>query len=174
MKQLFLRQWDYNSAVVLDKLSQIVSEKGGKVLNTNSPVEISNRNVDDDMTFITRFGEWRYIKFTLDDIFYYLQIEDNPLFDWLTYKTPVINDRYSKDVCAERVDFDVVDVMMPYGSMSINDATATLVANKILMSLEEMPCGEKYREKERVMVPNLYNEGFHYEIKFKEERYEKI
>lgn len=114
-----------------------------------------------------------YISFILDNTYYYVELNDNPFFDFHYQKTPINNGIISKDAYLEELDKSFLwDNFLRVGEVAQADYIES--ANILFNTLISAPCSEKYRDKKRVRVPNTYNGGYHYETVYEKERTEKI
>lgn len=115
-----------------------------------------------------------YISFILDDVFYYVELAENPYFDFHYRKTPINNGVISCDVYGE--DLDKSFLWDCFISSNQHPAKADFIesANVLFNTLVSAPFSEKYRDKKRVRVPNYYNGGYHYETVYEKERTAKI
>lgn len=115
-----------------------------------------------------------YIIFTYDGNYYNLCIKDLELgFDFR--KTPINNGKYSRDVYAEDLSsrWFIDDFCKLYSKPGI-DADRREAANLIFNELVNAAPGKKYRDGTRRRVPNLYNNGYHYETIYRPERLGEI
>ena len=138
--------------VVLDKLKKIVRKMGGRVKDT-SP-------------------DYNYIRFVLDGYMYYFQIDDNPFFPHRYIKTPVVNEKYSRDVYLDELQNAWMGRLEKYAHNT--DECLEHVAEDLYKAMLAAKESEKYREEEYRTVPNIYNDGTHVEKVFKPERFEKV
>lgn len=69
------------------------------------PVDMENKLIEyktinnDPVT--TYYGDFQYIGFSLNGVYYYYQIDRNPFFDFLYAKTPVINNCIYNNHCTK-------------------------------------------------------------------------
>ena len=215
---LFLGTWEYNAALIISTLANIIKEHGGTVKPV-TPCKIVNRSISDkisekkdnlvmyeraienhgDKAAITaKLNELKertqselkeleskernikpvdvshtsYISFILDGVYYYYQVDRNPLFDFLYCKTPVVGDKYSRDACLEN---DTKAWLWRYDCFKpLNDDEITQAANTLFEMLVKANFSVKRIDRSRIRVANTYNNGFHYEFKQNAERFEKI
>lgn len=100
-----------------------------------------------------------YIKFTLDDHYYYYQVDDNPFFEFYADKYPIVNGKYD----AHRYGIEdkkewLLDCYLKAGCSKVEIREA---ANLIFNWLVSARCGKLVTEKKR--VPNYYDHKYHYE-----------
>lgn len=199
MKKLYLRNWEYNAALILEELKKIVENNNG-VVKTPEPCEMVNRalsgaiqetedrikeltekgtgnekrtayikelekklseyNKIDNTPVVNCFAERRYIMFKIDNTYYYLQFDSNPLFPFYYNKIMLDNSNsYSGDHCMEELNKDwLFDCFFRAGASKedVKEA-ANLIFNELLQSRYSV----QYREKRRVY--NTYDGGYHYE-----------
>lgn len=113
-----------------------------------------------------------YIIFILDDTYYSYSVNDNPFFEFYYAKTPVQNNRYSKDTyLAEDKKEWLYDCFFDY-----NCAKADIKegANLIFNMLMNAPYSDIYREYTHQRIANIYDDGYHYEKIMTPERFGKI
>lgn len=114
-----------------------------------------------------------YATFAFDNMLYYVELPDNPFFDWYYSKTPIINNSYSKDVYSSAYDLkEINDDFLSFRKITserINEATKALF--NFLISAQQ---SEKYTETTKKRVANLYNGGYHFENVARKERREAI
>lgn len=114
-----------------------------------------------------------YIRFLLDDTYYYYQIDDNPFFDFRIIKTPVVDGRYSQDAGSEEDKktwwYDDCFLSFRCSGDDIKEA-----ANLIFNMLITAPFSKIIRNGRRERVPNRYDGGYHYETIYTPERVGKI
>lgn len=78
-QRAYLTAWNFNTCRVLGKLAEIVEAHGGKVAPYRH-VLANNRQYEPDAEPELIYGQG-YIRFNLDDVQYYWQIDDNPYFE---------------------------------------------------------------------------------------------
>lgn len=113
-----------------------------------------------------------YISFTLDDVYYYFSVDDNPFFPFHYVKTPVKNGSYSRDACMQEDEkewlFDC------FFSWNCSGSDIKEAANLILNMLCNAPISRVLLDSKKTRVPNRYDGGYHYETIHSKERFEKI
>lgn len=126
-------------------------------------------NIKNDPTLVTHTS---YISFVYENTYYYYQMDDNPFFEFLLVKTPVKNNKYSRDAALEETKKDwLEDQFLKIGcsEKDINDA-----AKKIFDMLVASKNSSIILDKKRVRVQNLYNSGYHYETIYEKERFTSV
>ena len=78
-QRLYLSAWTFNTCRVLGRLAEIVENNGGKVAPFRH-VMANNRTYEPDAEPISIYGQG-YIRFNLDGVQYYWQVDDNPFFE---------------------------------------------------------------------------------------------
>ena len=113
-----------------------------------------------------------YITFVLDDTYYYYQVDDNPFFPFHYIKTPVKNNEFSMDACAEEEPKEwLYDCFLFRGCANADIKEA---ANLIFNMLMNAPCSYIRRYYVRQRVANIYDDGYHYENIMEKERFGKV
>lgn len=113
-----------------------------------------------------------YISFIYDNTYYYYQMDYHPFFEFLLVKTPVKDNKYSRDAALEETDKTwLEDQLLKIGcsEKDINDA-----AKKIFNMLVASKNSSIILDKKRVRVQNLYNRGYHYETIYEKERFASV
>ena len=113
-----------------------------------------------------------YIEFVLDNVYYYYSVDDNPFFPFHYIKTPVKNNMYSMDACAEEDPKEwFYDCFLFRGCAKADIKEA---ANLIFNMLMNASCSYIRRDYVRQRVANIYDDGYHYENIMEKERFGKI
>lgn len=158
-ERLYLNNWNYNQCRLVSALAQIVKNHNGKVKPQKTAI-ISNRNTDSEPIIVTHTS---YISFTLDNFFYYLQLDDNPFFDFHYQKTGIINSKRHRCIYLDKLTKDwLYDC---FTASDCCDADIKEGANLIFNILCNAKESKKYIEKQKNKVPNLFDGGYHYETK---------
>lgn len=169
-QRLYLRAWEYNAARIITELAKVVQNHGGRVKPTNTAL-ISDRSAEEENEPIP-VTHTSYISFVLEDMYYYYQIDTNPLFDFSYRKTPIKNGKLSKDACLEADKREwLYDCFL---ESSCGQPDITEAANLIFNMLCNAPVSKIIRDSYKQRVPNTYNDGYHMETIYKPERLEKI
>ena len=107
----------------------------------------------------TRFTTW--IGFVLDNTYYNLSLDDNPFFPFHLQKIKVNNLSYTGDFYMEEFNKEwFFDCLL---SFHCNDAEIKEITNLLFNELQAAPLSGEYIETTKKRVPNLYNNGYHYE-----------
>lgn len=132
--------------------------------------KIKELSKEKEKTFETSFLS--YVTFKLDNILYYYQVDDNPFFPFYWYKTPIKEDKYSRDAM---MDSDKKEWFFDcFFKSSCSEADIKEAANCIFNMLVSAPVSGIYRDRQKKRVENRYNSGFHYEVIERPERFEKV
>ena len=211
---LYLNNWNYNSVLIINALSNIIENAGGTVKKSNIGF-IENRTYTEKMfdcdEMIKRAeaamqdGSGRedllikliesktaekeslngkqensrravtnlnYISFTLDGVYYYLQFDNNFLFPFYYIKTPVKNNRISRDACLDELKKEWLFDCFLHSDCAEADIieAANLIYNDLLKSSPSIIRRDSYKKR----VPNTYNNKYHYEIVYKPDRFEDL
>lgn len=127
------------------------------------------KQIKNDPLPVTHTG---YITFVFENNYYYYSVDRNFLFPFHYIKTPVKNNRYSKDACCMEDKKEwLYDCFL---SWDCSDADIKEGANLIFNMLCNAPFSEIMRDGRRQRVPNVYNNGFHYETVYAPERIAEI
>lgn len=113
-----------------------------------------------------------HIGFVLNDTYYYYSIADNFLFPFYYLKTPVKNGKYSADAGMEEASrtwlYDC------FFTCECSQADCVEAAQIIFNELMNADNCKIIRDGKRTRVANTYNDGYHYEMVYKPERFNKI
>ena len=172
---LYLETWEYNSILIIQELKKIVLNNGGRVKPgyTHQEGYIVARNIEGSEP--VKIDNSNYLTFVLDDEHYYIQLDDNPFFEFYFWKTPVINGKRSKDVLGEQLDKSWLwDSFLYSDERRAASDDRKEAANLIFNELIKAPEGKKSIDSHRVRVSNTYNNGYHYETIKDKERFETI
>ena len=127
------------------------------------------KQIKNDPLPVTHTG---YIQFIFEDNYYYFQTDSNPFFPFYYTKTPIKNNRYSKDACCME---DKKEWLFDcFFSWDCSDADIKEGAHLIFNMLCNAPFSNIIRDSRRQRVNNIYNNGFHYETVFAPERIAEI
>lgn len=108
-----------------------------------------------------------YLSFVIDDSYYYMQLDENPFFEFYYQKTPIKNGRYSADVYL--TELEKTWLYDCFFEMDCAAADRREAANLIYNILVNAPYSEIHHEYKKECVNNLHDGGYHYEtIKVKE------
>jgi hypothetical protein len=107
----------------------------------------------------TRFTTW--ISFILDNVYYNLSLDDNPFFPFHLQKIKVNDLSYTGDFYMEEIKKEwLFDCLLSFHCT--NDEIKE-ITNLLFNELQAAPLSGEYIETTRKRVPNLYNNGYHYE-----------
>lgn len=137
--RLYLSNWSYNAALILDELENLVINKGGKIVSTwnkqgRKRFLISNRTLSaaiekqeklvavlrdrnrptlqeqekelerlkaiPNSPVLSRNGDFLYITFALNNIYYSFNMDSNPFFDFTFNKIPIVNGKINPNIYA--------------------------------------------------------------------------
>ena len=113
-----------------------------------------------------------YISFVFDGMYYFYSVDTKPFFPFHYIKTPINNGRRSQDAAAENDPKEwFYDCFFGF---RVSDADVKEAANLIFNMLVAAKNSAIVRDGRRVRVPNTYNDGYHYEMKYTPERWEKL
>ena len=127
------------------------------------------KQIKNDPLTVTHTG---YITFIFEDNYYYFSIDSNPFFPFYYIKTPIKNNKYSKDACCME---DKKEWLYDcFFSWDCSDADIKEGAHLIFNMLCNAPFSEIIRDGRKTRVNNIYDGGYHYETIYTPERIEKI
>jgi hypothetical protein len=107
----------------------------------------------------TRFTS--YIGFVLDNVYYNFSLDNNPFFPFHLQKIKVNNLSYTGDFYMEEIKKEwFFDCLLSF--RCTNDEIKE-ITNLLFNELQAAPLSGEYIETTRKRVPNLYNNGYHYE-----------
>ena len=160
-QRLYLTPWNYNSCRVLGCLAKIVEDNGGDV----EPYKhcMANNRVYEPTAVAKQIYGQSWICFVLDDMYYYIQLDDNPFFEMYIMKTPVVNGKRLRNVYMDELSRDwMYDCLFKVTS----DEEAKEIANQLFnIALSAKP-SQKYNDKHKIQVPNVYDGSWHWEMKY--------
>lgn len=185
MKKLYLKGWEFNSYLIINKLAEIVKSNGGKIvtdfpyINTYEKTEIVNRDIEENeneenANTIVLFKN--YINFVLNDVVYYIQLQDNPFFEDYILKEKAFFDNdiyyvkynhYMEQLSKNWIDSEE-SIKSYYKTLTPQEIEK--LANNLYNQILSKPLSEIVTTKKRVC--NYYDNRFHYEY-IKEERNKK-
>lgn len=127
------------------------------------------KQIKNDPLTVTHTG---YITFIFEDNYYYFSIDSNPFFPFHYIKTPIKNNKYSKDACCME---DKKEWLYDcFFSWDCCDADIKEGAHLIFNMLCNAPFSEIIRDGRKTRVNNIYDGGYHYETIYAPERIGKI
>lgn len=127
------------------------------------------KQINNDPVTVTHTG---YIQFVLENNYYYFSVDSNPFFPFHYIKTPVKNNRYSKDACCMEDKKEwLYDCFLSWdcGNAEIKEG-----ANLIFNMLCNSQFSRIIRDGRKTRVNNLYDGGYHYETIYEPERIAEI
>ena len=93
-KKLYLTNWDFNIARMLQRLEKIIDDNGGYFVSYYF-TDFDNYELQSRYTNKVIFTHFKnYMNFVLDDVYYYVEISDNPFFDFTIIKYPLDENNY--------------------------------------------------------------------------------
>lgn len=188
---LYPNAWEYNNALMLDELREMVIKNGGKVKKETTG-SIENRSIYEIIWKAKEQAEidkWEavenkpvkinnngYLLFTLNNKYYAVYIDENPFFEHRFIKTP-INEKneISRHACMEELPHIFPDEFMKadHTAPEVKKArteTAKAIFEYITTAEDSYKRIDTYRKR----VPNYYNNGYHYETVKEKEQFKKI
>ncbi len=172
---LYPATWEYNAILIISELNKIIENHGGKVKPAASYNKgyIQPRNIEGIDP--VKVENSNYTNFIYEDNHYYVELDDNPFFDFHFWKTPVIDNKYSKDAVGENLDKSWLwDSFLYSDERRAAADDRKEAANIIFNFLVSAPECKKSINTHRVRVSNTFNSGYHYETVKDKERFEKI
>lgn len=173
MKKRFYGNVKFNACKIYNELHKIVTNHGGYYCSDweKSREMYEVRRFDGGNQFeviTTNFIDW--YAFILDNNYYYLEFEDNPFFESVFTKAPVLSDG--------RVSFDYygdTNKLPNYFSWELlSDEETQKIALSLFDLLINANYSEHYTEYSKKRVANIYDNGFHYEKISRPERIKKL
>lgn len=166
MKKLYLKPWDYNKAILLDMLDKYIVENGGELFGYYRPGTIirSDHKGND-------FGSAKsnhcdtfnsHSSFVLDGEYFYIEIDDNPFFDFHCQRIPLnANGKYVGTYFSDNLNKQwVLDCLFGH---NITETEMTEVFEMFKDAVLSMKKSARYYDKEKHRVPNRYDGRYHYE-----------
>lgn len=101
-----------------------------------------------------------YITFKLDNMYYYMQIDENPFVDNLYQKAKIVDNKRESTYLQKMNIKDIIDYL--YGN-NLSNEEIKKVAERMLKTLQELNTTEACKVTEKKRVANTYNNGYHYE-----------
>ena len=173
ISDLYLEETKIKLSNRIDYLKEL-EQKTHKDIRTNAIIEKEKdlkklELINNDPIQITHTT---YISFVLENTYYYFQLDDNPFFEFLLMKTPIKDNRYSRDAALEKTDKTwLEDQLLKIGcsEKNINNAARKIFNMLVVSKNSSIILGKK-----RVRVQNLYNSGYHYETIYEKERFASV
>lgn len=127
------------------------------------------KQIKNDPIRVTHTG---YITFVLENNYYYFSTDRNPFFPFYYIKTPIKNNKYSKDACCMEDKKEwLFDCFL---SWDCGDADIKEGAHLIFNMLCNAPFSQIIRDSKKTRVNNIYDDGYHYETIYAPERIAEI
>ena len=167
----YLKAWEYNTTLVLEKLATLVEAHNGKVKSANKGfIEYQREDREGSRREVSHLG---YMSFILDGYLYYIQFDENPFFDHFYTKSLIKDGKVAKnhylDKLEDRVRLD--EKLMHY---NCDEAIIENIAQAIFEALTEAPASRLVSETKREKVHNSYDGGYHWETVKKAPLYEAV
>lgn len=152
-QRAFLTAWNFNTCRMLGEIAKIVESKGGKVAEYPH-VLAKNREYEPDAEPVRIYGRG-YIRFNLDGVQYYWQIDDNPFFEHWYTKVRIVDGKIPRGNQVYLDEFSRKEWMYDCLFKTASDADIQEIANLALNALINAPFSkvEPERETRRVRVP---------------------
>lgn len=173
MNKLYLKGIELNNCKGFAELYNIIKKEGGYIVSDwqekEEPTYIYNYNDIDKLELITYFRD--YIQFVLDGYLYYVQLNDNPLFIGRFSKVRI----NEKGEAAKNVYIDELDTV--YFDYSMTEEEIKESAFNLYEYVTNAKPTKAYVERTKKRVPNIYDDGWHWEYITKFERkstYKKV
>lgn len=187
-KDKYLRLVDYNRVRIIQKMLELVEEKGGYAVSSYNKEQATQRiyprgeNItakqsDENVIYIRHSG---YLSVYLDGYIYYFSMDENPFFNDTFYKVKVDDDLVvTNNFYMDILDDKIKHKYMPNEIWSgmLDDYLISMFAEMLLQHLLERYESEKYIDTQRIRVANIYDNGYHWENKVKppiREQYKKV
>ena len=153
-----------------------------KLLNAETEKEIRTaaiKTLEKEIEELKQFGNdpisvthTGYIQFIFENNYYYFMTDSNPFFPFHYIKTPIKNNKYSKDACCMEDKKEwLYDCFL---SWECNNANIKEGANLIFNMLCNAPFSQIIRDSRKTRVNNRYDDGYHYETIYAPERISEI
>ena len=166
-ERLYLSPWDFNACLIVEQLEKIIKDNGGKVKKAHW-IMGSNRAIDGEPR---KMRGQKYITFTLDDKYYYFQIDDNPFFPHYYQKTAIVDGKRLRNVYLEEFSREwIYDCLLGVA----NDAEIKEIAYQVFNLLVQAKNSSIYQESHKIRVGNLYDGGWHWENQVKPSEWVKV
>lgn len=115
-----------------------------------------------------------YLSFVLDETFYYIQLDENPFFEFYFSKTPLKNGKRSRDAVSQELKKDFLWDCFFSTTKPATDEDRREAAEMIFNQIVAAKNSTSRRDSTRRRVSNTYNGGYHYEIVYAPERMETV
>ena len=161
-----------------EKIDQLASlnKDLGESTPRNTAIESYRREVEGLEAFdnapIEVLGQ-SWITFVLGDKYYSYSFDDNPFFPFRYQKAAIRDGKYNANACSEE-DKREWEQGHEIWSYKLSPEERSDIAGAILNMLVSAKDSEIVRRKHKTMVPNTYNDSYHYEMVYEKDRYNKI
>jgi len=153
-----------------------VNDDLGESTPRNTAIESYKREVGVleafDNTPVEVLGQ-SWLSFVLGDKYYSYSFDDNPFFDFRYQKATIRDGKYNANACSEE-DKREWEQGHEIWSHKLSAEERSDIARAIFDMLISARDSEIIRHKHKTMVPNTYNDGYHYEMVYEKDRYSKI
>lgn len=168
---LYLKAWEYNTALVLKVLAELIEVNGGRVKPANKGfIEYQREDREGSRRLVSHLG---YMSFILNEYLYYIQFDDNPFFDHFYTKSLIKDGKVAKHHYLDKLE-DKVQLNEKLMHYNCDGELIGKTAQDIFMALVEAPASRLAVTKKRKSVPNTYDGGFHYEYVYENGPYEAV
>ena len=171
MKKRYLRNFAYHQVNVVNKIADIIKNKGG-VIVTYRPFkkeeitiyEIYNREIEKmpkvETTYYGCFTT--YIKFIYNGYVYYIEFPSNVFDDICVSKRECKNFVTTQRSYMTKLESSCEIMEQMCSEQEYNTSMYEDIAEKIISEIISMKMN-LYVERKKVRVSNVYNTGYHYE-----------
>lgn len=158
MNKLYLKGYKLNTCKGLKYLYEIIKQNDGYIVSSykkafDELITIYHYDTKEKL-FETYFES--YISFVIDNNYYYLQIDRNPFFEDFYQKMPIDNMQI-KGRCY------LTEIKTKFFDYEMTESEIKQAAFDLYNFLINCDCSEKYIERHKKRVSNIYNNGYHYE-----------
>ena len=140
-ERAYLTAWEFNTCKMLGKLADIVEAHGGNVHRAHNIM--ATYQVKQDMEPVPIWG-CGYISFELGGIIYKFNVDDNPFFDHMYAKTPLVGNMYSQNVYY--ADISGGWTMQGLTSCKCSEELIAEAAGILFQKLIDAPMSERYKD----------------------------
>ena len=160
IKKLYLSNVSYNEYRIIDKLSKLILEKGGAIVSNwmtkQETFLIYNREKKDiDNTKIeTKCQD--YLSFIIDDDLYYIELDENPFFDFYICKHPINRDlKTSKNYYLGILEKEFIYSLNVDLYDNLDGVAISTIASNLFNQIKNTKYSEKYSAAERIEKYNI-------------------
>lgn len=168
---LYLKAWEYNTTLVLEKLAKIIEAAGGRVKSaTKGFIEYQREDREGSRREASHLG---YMSFILDGNCYYVQFDDNQFFDHYFSKVEIKEGKVAKNHYLDKIEARMqLDEKLTHYECS--EEVINKTADELFNMLIKAPLSKLDIHKKRKTVPNTYDGGTHYEWVYEKPLYEAV